>query len=86
MDPYQARHYVGPDLGPNCLQRLSAGKALKVVIAKNAHVDFFDVQEFSKSAYQNKNSYFSTKTYVVGTQKNRLNEMVLLNTQNLCEN
>ena len=28
--------------------------------------------------------YFSTKTYVVGTQKNRLNEMVLLSTQNTC--
>ena len=27
-------------------------------------------------------SYFSTKAYVVGTQKNRLNEMVLLSTQN----
>ena len=26
-------------------------------------------------------SYFSTKTYVVGTQKNRLKETVLLNTQ-----
>ena len=25
-------------------------------------------------------SYFSTKTYVVGTQKNRLNETVLLST------
>ena len=25
--------------------------------------------------------YFSTKTYVVGTQKNRLNETVLLSTQ-----
>ena len=22
--PEQARHFVGPDLGPNCLQRLSA--------------------------------------------------------------
>ena len=21
MDPDQARHFVGPDLGPNCLQR-----------------------------------------------------------------
>ena len=30
--------------------------------------------------------YFSTKTYVVGTQKNHLNEMVLLNTQNKCLN
>ena len=27
-------------------------------------------------------SYFSNETYVVGTQKNRLNEMVLLRTQN----
>ena len=33
-------------------------------------------------------SYFSTKTYVVGAQKNRLNlnETVLLSTQNICEN
>ena len=31
-------------------------------------------------------SYFSTKTYVVGTQKNRLNETVLLSTQNICLN
>ena len=31
-------------------------------------------------------SYFSTITYVVGTQKNRLNEMVLLSTQNICLN
>ena len=28
-------------------------------------------------------SYFLTKTYVVGTQKNSLNEMVLLSTQNI---
>ena len=28
--------------------------------------------------------YFSTNTYVVGTQKNHLNEMVLLSTQNIC--
>ena len=34
----------------------------------------------------NKNyfSYSSTETYVVGTQKNRLNETVLLSTQNIC--
>ena len=24
LDPDQARHFVGPDLGQNCLQRLSA--------------------------------------------------------------
>ena len=33
---------------------------------------------------QNKFSYFSAKTYVVGTQKNRLNETALLSTQNVC--
>ena len=32
---------------------------------------------------QRKKSYFSTKTYGVGTQMNRLNETVLLSTQNL---
>ena len=31
-------------------------------------------------------SYFSTKTYVMSTQKNRLNETVLLSTQNTCFN
>ena len=30
------------------------------------------------------NFYFSSKTHVVGTQKNRLNETVLLSTQNIC--
>ena len=29
LDPDQARHFVGPDLGPNCLQRLSADIAGK---------------------------------------------------------
>ena len=24
LDPDQAQHFVGPDLGPNCLQRISA--------------------------------------------------------------
>ena len=31
-------------------------------------------------------SYSSTKIYVVGTQKNRLNETVLLSTLNICLN
>ena len=31
-------------------------------------------------------SYFSTKTYGMGTQKNSLNETVLLSTQNTCLN
>ena len=29
-------------------------------------------------------SYFPIKTYVVGAQKNRLNETVLLSPQNIC--
>ena len=37
-----------------------------------------------KSAYQKMISYFSTKTYVVSTQKNRLNETVLLSIQIIC--
>ena len=45
-----------------------------------------DNQDFSKECVPKKNSYFSTKTYVVGTQKNRLNETVLLSTQNTCLN
>ena len=37
------------------------------------------------SVYQkNSFSYFYINTYVVGTQKNRLNETVLLSTQNIC--
>ena len=44
-------------------------------------------QAFSEESIpKNKFSYFSTKTYVVGTQKNRLNETVLLSTQNICLN
>ena len=27
LDPVEARHFVGPDLGPNCLERLSADDA-----------------------------------------------------------
>ena len=27
LDPDQARHYVGPNLGPNCLQRILADDA-----------------------------------------------------------
>ena len=34
-----------------------------------------------KSVTENYFSYFSTKTYAVGTQKKRLDEMVLLSTQ-----
>ena len=34
LDPDQARHFVGPDLGSNCLQRLSADIAGKELNTK----------------------------------------------------
>ena len=43
-----------------------------------------DTRPSDKSVQQKKNSYFSTKTYVVDTQKNRLNETVLLSNQIIC--
>ena len=33
LDPDQARHFVGPDLGPNCLQRLSVSRQQKSPLA-----------------------------------------------------
>ena len=32
LDPDQARHFVGPDLGPNCSQRLSADDTRRDII------------------------------------------------------
>ena len=45
-------------------------------------------QKTSRQMYVTENyfSHFSTKTFVVGTQKNRLDETVLLGTQNICFN
>ena len=46
----------------------------------------FPVTLIYVTALDKKKSYFLTKTYVVGTQKNSLNEMVLLSTPNICFN
>ena len=35
LDPDQARHFVRPDLGPNCLQRLSADNELLLQMYTN---------------------------------------------------
>ena len=48
------------------------------------HKMLFRVQAFQLRVRNKKNIFFLTKTYVVGTQKNRLNETVLLSTQNIC--
>ena len=57
-------------------------------MAFNALICLHGVQAFSKRVHNRKIIYFSTKTYVVGTQKNRLilDETVLLSTQNICLN
>ena len=42
LDPDQARHFVGPDLSPNCLQKLSAdGEPDKTSRDKNIPCHFF---------------------------------------------
>ena len=43
MDPNQALHFVGPDLGPNCLQRLTSDN---IRVNKWLHLNF---QDFTKS-------------------------------------
>ena len=40
LDPDQARHFAGPDLGPNCLQRLSA-TTLLVLMTETIGVVFY---------------------------------------------
>ena len=35
LDPDQARHFVGPDLGPNCLQKLSVDDTSKELIKES---------------------------------------------------
>ena len=51
---------------------MSENHQFKHAISKECVTDFF--------------FYFSTKTYVLGTQKNRLNETVLLSVHNICLN
>ena len=49
LDPAEARSFVGPDLGPNCLQRLSAdntntslvGKELTSELVFSFHFGYF---------------------------------------------
>ena len=40
LDPDQARHFVGPDLGPNCLQRLSADDK-SALVGKKLNTEHF---------------------------------------------
>ena len=39
LDPEQARYSVGPDLGPNCLQRLSADDTSRQIVKWSADLE-----------------------------------------------
>ena len=41
LDPDQARHFVGPDLDPNCLQRLSADDKTSLAVKEIIFHVFF---------------------------------------------
>ena len=47
LDPDQARHFVGPDLGPNCFQKLQADIAGKELNTKQL-VDTFWLKPWLK--------------------------------------
>ena len=53
---------------------------------RRVRIALVDIRPPVKSVYWKTVLYFSSKKYVVGTQKNRLNETVLLSTQNTCLN
>ena len=42
LDPDQARHFVGPDVGPNCLQRCADDKSSNA--GKELIGDFFSMR------------------------------------------
>ena len=71
------------------MQRVKPGDKKKHIFRGKEEIDNVScVQNSLQIRELNRNyfSYFSTKTYVVGTQKNHLNEMVLLSTRNICLN
>ena len=42
LDTDQARHYVGPNLGPNCLQKLSANDTRRHIVKGNQEFRYTD--------------------------------------------
>ena len=62
--------------------QLSVGPDLGPSCLQRLLASGLQIRERNKKLF----SYFSTKTYVVGTKKNRLNEKVLLDTHNICLN
>ena len=58
--------------------------SFKKAISKFTIFEQLPIRRLDKSALLKFISYFSTKIYAVDTQRNRLNETVLLSTQNKC--
>ena len=82
----QSRHLLHCRM---CEERVVYPDTHTVLGNKLVYVHFFQLSETGPQIRVRNGylfSYFSTKTYVVGTQKNRLNEAVLLSTQNTCLN
>ena len=81
-DPDEMPHNVAFHLGHHCLPKyLIRGFSS---IYKGLTYSCFRPQD--KSVYQKIIFLISHQTYVLGTQKKRLDEMVLLSTQNICLN
>ena len=53
LDRDQAQHLVGPDLGPNCLQRLSADDPISPICKAFLH-DFCHLLMFSQNHFFSK--------------------------------
>ena len=62
LDPDQARHFVGPILGPNCLQKLSALDTRKYVDVKGKG-PFFPVHNSFRRQYSC-SAIFDVRPYV----------------------
>ena len=55
LDPDQARHFVGPDLGLNCLQRLSADDTRRQRVKATNHYDETAINCKSKTQFSQEN-------------------------------
>ena len=53
LDPNQAQHFVGPDLGPNYFQRLSADNTLIVKELKKNKASEKIFQEYIRNSFRN---------------------------------
>ena len=58
LDPDNARHFVGPDLGPNCLQMLSADNTGRYRV--NAKAPLFNM--YTCILVDKKGPHFITRT------------------------